>query len=449
MIVPMMDAELATIAAATSAAATTTFNNMVTTMTSLAATMAFMAPLGNGMGKLINGIVCQALGTKRSSKLYFVGSTIFSSALACLTLVAATSTSASAMGASTIWNNFLTPKYLGLFVAGIEFCASIQWTVCSTVLSQYYRSNPPAFARGITILALSSTTGQIAAKVVGACLLQYVHWRQVARLSVLMTIVGWNISTWTFRNLHHHQQQQQQTQKEENERMEIMEANKKNADHRGYKHTEIQITNNDSNINNAGLEHIVHRNNGPATSTTPTKSMAINIFDVSDAAPHLKTFEVTKDEKHQSKTVSLANKTTTTPNLRQSVTRVLGSRIFWMIGLAHVSGYLTRTSDRILGTFLQEITSLPRKYYYPWIMLYVYIYILYKVVFQLVLIYPLLYKSLTCTCNPTNQPINHPPMQQTNEQSKIYLFTRVRSTNMWRIDGIHDGRISLRFDDNV
>lgn len=45
-----------------------------------------------------------------------------------------------------------------------------------------------------------------------------------------------------------------------------------------------------------------------------------------------------------------------------AIRRVLGSKMFWLIGLAHVAGYLTRTSDRVIGSFLQDITSLSRKY---------------------------------------------------------------------------------------
>ena len=283
MIVPMMDLEL--LAGSTAAAAASTTAAAV----SLAAMMATWAPLGNGIGKLVNGVVCQAVGGRRSSKLYFVGSIFFNAALASLTLTAGPN----ARGFPAL----LTPQYLGLIVAGLEFCASIQWTVCSLFLSRHHRHNPAAFARGITILSLSSTTGQIAAKVVGAGLLQRVHWRWVARLSVIMAMVGWNISAWTSRNM-----------KE------------------------------------------------PTMPATMATMATTNTTEIVDAAPVMKSSQAHDNNNPPTKLLE--------PTIRQSVQRVVSSKIFWMIGLAHVSGYLTRTSDRILGSFLQQITSLSRTFLY-------------------------------------------------------------------------------------
>ena len=286
MIVPMMDAELFLLLGPTTRSVTAAATALpqpqqpAAVAVSLAAMMATWAPLGNGIGKLVNGVVCQALGGQQSSKLYFMGSTLFSMALACLTLGTGTSTGRP--------QSLLTPQSLGYIVAGMEFCASIQWTVCSLFLSQHHRHDPAAFARGITLLSLSSTTGQISAKVIGACLLQHVHWRWVARLSVVVAILGWNISRWTSRNM------------------------------------------------------VVNSVLGERRST-----MATNTTEIVDAAPVMK--------------ATSAQSNQPAPTIRQSVGRVLSSKIFWMIGLAHVSGYLTRTSDRILGTFLQEITLLSRK----------------------------------------------------------------------------------------
>ena len=268
MIVPMMDAEI--LAAGTAAAAGSL---ALTRGASLAATMASMAPMGNGIGKLVNGMVCQQLGGAKSSKLYFVGSFLASLALASLSLFPS---------GGNLFSRFLTTDYLGLMVGSIEFCASIQWTVCSLFLSQYYKHQPELFARGITILALSSTSGQIIAKVAGAMLLQFLHWRHVARLSVLTAITGFCLSVWTSRNM-----------------FKAMNKPKDNVD---------------------------------------------DIF-----LPE-----------QQSKPAAL--EPSNTVGAKQAAKRVLSSPVFWGIGLAHVSGYLTRTSDRILGSFLQEITSLPRKY---------------------------------------------------------------------------------------
>lgn len=45
----------------------------------------------------------------------------------------------------------------------------------------------------------------------------------------------------------------------------------------------------------------------------------------------------------------------------ESFRAVLGSRIFWVAGMAHATTLLVRASDKILGSFFQEVTSLPRK----------------------------------------------------------------------------------------
>ncbi|CAB9510553.1 expressed unknown protein [Seminavis robusta] len=264
MIVPMMDAELAVrnIAAVRGA--------------SLAALMASTAPMGNGIGKLLNGMVCQEMGGPRSSRVYFTGSILASLALACISLAPTSS-------------GLLTTSNLGWMVGGIEFFASIQWTVCSLFLSQYYRQSPALFARGVTILALSSTVGQIVAKVAAAGLLQFMHWRHVARMGVMVAMAGLATSLWTSRNM----------RKALGSKMNVAEE----------------------------------ENN---TKTSPqgdqTKMMGKKVHDKQPAA---------------AKT-----------SARQAAMKVLSNPIFWSIGLAHISGYLTRTSDRVLGVFLQDITSL-------------------------------------------------------------------------------------------
>lgn len=48
----------------------------------------------------------------------------------------------------------------------------------------------------------------------------------------------------------------------------------------------------------------------------------------------------------------------------QVLKSILRSKLFWQIGLAHSVGYLARGSDRLLGTFIHEVSALPRKYYY-------------------------------------------------------------------------------------
>ena len=261
LIVPMMDVELQQ-----QSSASTTQQAL-----GLAATVASMAPLGGGFGKLVNGFVCQAMGGSRSSKLYFVGSALASWGLASISLSPPTSTSAST--STTVLTKVLSPDNVGWMVAAIEFCASIQWTVCSLIMSRYYATQPKLFARGVTILSLASTSGQILSKITGAFLLQYyLDWRQLSLGMCWMATLGFVMSTWT----------------------------------------------------NHNLQRAMDRR-----------------------APVGK---VAAAEKANSYGVSYA------------IRRVLGSKMFWLIGLAHVAGYLTRTSDRVIGSFLQDITSLSRKY---------------------------------------------------------------------------------------
>ena len=40
---------------------------------------------------------------------------------------------------------------------------------------------------------------------------------------------------------------------------------------------------------------------------------------------------------------------------------IVSNPLFWQIGIAHSLGYLARGNDRLLGSFLQEISNLPRK----------------------------------------------------------------------------------------
>jgi MFS family permease len=46
-------------------------------------------------------------------------------------------------------------------------------------------------------------------------------------------------------------------------------------------------------------------------------------------------------------------------SITQSLKAVLGSPLFWMLGLAHSMSFVCRGTDRILGTFFQQMASLP------------------------------------------------------------------------------------------
>merc|ERR1712238_522261 len=49
--------------------------------------------------------------------------------------------------------------------------------------------------------------------------------------------------------------------------------------------------------------------------------------------------------------------------VKLSIKNVLGSKIFWLAGLAHATALMTRSADRVLGSFVLEATNLPRKYF--------------------------------------------------------------------------------------
>jgi len=42
-----------------------------------------------------------------------------------------------------------------------------------------------------------------------------------------------------------------------------------------------------------------------------------------------------------------------------SAFRVLNNRAFWMVGFAHTTAYIARSSDKLLGSFVREVTGLP------------------------------------------------------------------------------------------
>lgn len=130
--------------------------------------VASLAPLGGFVGKLVNGFVCQHLGGQTSSWIYLL-------ALSALSLAMSFSRS-------------LAP--VGLCLIGFEFLSSIQWTSACTVLDQHYRQTPRKMARGIALLGVSSTVGALAAKTIGAGLLQATEWRTVCRFGSVAALVG-------------------------------------------------------------------------------------------------------------------------------------------------------------------------------------------------------------------------------------------------------------------
>jgi len=228
------------------------FATTTTTATSTAAAfvagVASLAPLGGGVGKIVNGFVCQRLGGRQASWMYLVGMSALSMAMSMTTSLAP----------------------IGMILIGYEFLASIQWTSICDVLDQHYRQKPQLMARGIALLSLSSTLGALAAKTIGAGLLQATHWRTVCRVGSMAALVG------------------------------------------------------------AAAMYLGV--SGEKRKPSPVPSAAV----------------ATKE--------SHAVKSTQSPFA--TLKSILGNRVFWMVGIAHSLGSLARGSDRLLGPFLQEATSL-------------------------------------------------------------------------------------------
>ena len=142
-------------------------------LTSFCGAVASIGIMGGGLGKIINGIVCQRLGGITTASLYLLGTGWCS-------LLLSLSTS---LG-SVRW-----------LVAGMEFFSSAMWVASCLILSNHYAKEPLLFARGITFLSLSSTMAQLLAKTAGSALLQVMNWRAIARLGAALTLVG-SLLTW-------------------------------------------------------------------------------------------------------------------------------------------------------------------------------------------------------------------------------------------------------------
>jgi MFS family permease len=130
--------------------------------------VASMAPLGGAFGKVVNGFVVQRLGPRRSSMLYLMAV----SALSC------TMSFNKSIGA------------IGMFLVAYEFLSSIQWTALCGVLDENFQ-DPSAIARGLAIMSMSSYTGALAAKTVGAALLKVSGcWRTVTQIGAVVALIG-------------------------------------------------------------------------------------------------------------------------------------------------------------------------------------------------------------------------------------------------------------------
>jgi hypothetical protein len=79
---------------------------------------------------------------------------------------------------------------MGFCFAGMEFFASIQWAALAVMLANYYERQPLRLAAAMTALGLSSSSGQILAKLVGMSFATALHWRVVAGVGAAVAFVG-------------------------------------------------------------------------------------------------------------------------------------------------------------------------------------------------------------------------------------------------------------------
>jgi sugar phosphate permease len=137
-------------------------------VTAFVAGVASTAPLGGGVGKLVNGFVCERLGGKQSSWIYLVG-------LGCLSLSLSNAKSAAS---------------IGLLLAGCEFLTSIQWTSAISILDVHYKDHPAKMVRGIALMSTASACGAMLAKTGGAALMKLSSWRTLVQCGAGVAFLG-------------------------------------------------------------------------------------------------------------------------------------------------------------------------------------------------------------------------------------------------------------------
>ena len=130
---------------------------------------ASLSTFGAGMGKLVNGYVCQSLGGGRAMSIYMT---------------------AMALGSLVFSFNKSTVLF-GWILASMEFCMSMQWTACSVVLANHFDGHPVNFATAITTLSFMSMAGVLAGKTGGTALLPLLgSWQAVARVGAIVSVCG-------------------------------------------------------------------------------------------------------------------------------------------------------------------------------------------------------------------------------------------------------------------
>ena len=132
------------------------------------AKMVALGTFGGAVGKCVNGFVCQALGGRLTSRLYFLG-------LATAALLLSKSRQSFQYGGA-------------IFM--IEFFSSVSWTACTLMLANAYQNSPERFTKGMTVLTLASTLGALFTKGAGILMLQHFHWRNVCKITAAVALCG-------------------------------------------------------------------------------------------------------------------------------------------------------------------------------------------------------------------------------------------------------------------
>lgn len=214
-----------------------------------------ISSIGAGLGKIINGFVCQAFGSRMSGGVYLLGTASFAYLLS------------------------TTSTLHAVAIAGMEFCASIMWTVCNVLIANKYALDKKKFTAAITALGLSSTAGNLICKIVGSALLSKYHWRDVACVASAVSALG------------------------------------------------------------AGVLFFLVKDEGEV------KKRGVPIWSGNNR------FTVVKEPKKNSLSAR---------KIISSMVIVFSNPTFWLVAGAHTCSHLGRSSEKIIGTFINEITHLPR-----------------------------------------------------------------------------------------
>ena len=134
---------------------------------SFLAKMVGLGTFGGAVGKSVNGFVCQTLGGRLTTRLYFLG-----------------------LATSSLLLSQCRQSFHGAAIFMIEFFSSVSWTACTLMLASAYQSSPERFTRGMTVLSLASTLGALFTKGAGLLMLQHFHWRNVCKVAAAVALCG-------------------------------------------------------------------------------------------------------------------------------------------------------------------------------------------------------------------------------------------------------------------